>query len=77
MTYPSIFLRLKGVKVQKPQLVALSRLKQSQWKELEQKFAKFAESYFNTERKKKSTNKDDFAKFLEDAVNKGNHPVYC
>lgn len=71
MTYLLFFLRLKGVKVQKPQLVSMSRLKQSQWKELEQNFAKFAESYFNTEHKKKTSNKDDFAKFLEDVANKG------
>lgn len=59
--------RLKHIKVQKSQLIAVSRLKQTQWKELEQEFLKFAEGCgFGADCKKKSKSNGDFTKYLEE-----------
>lgn len=61
---------MKDVKIQKSQIITVSRLKQAQWKELEQELSKFAETYFGKEHKKRSKNSDngDFAKYIEDTV---------
>ncbi|XP_017771563.1 PREDICTED: origin recognition complex subunit 6 [Nicrophorus vespilloides] len=76
--------KLKSFKIQKSQLVSISRLKLSQWKELESEFAKFVEKVGFTAniggKKRKGANEfhtylEEFAKNDENKVSKS--PKKC
>lgn len=65
------------MKIQKTQIITISRLKPAQWKELEQEFLKFAQTYFGVQNKKKTKdNNDDIEKYLQDTV-KGIFVLCC
>lgn len=67
--------RLKNFKVQKPQLQTLSRLRPSQWKELESEFAKCAESLgiFAEGKVPKPKKANELLGYLDEVKGKGRH----